>query len=199
MTDEALADILAHLAEEARRLDRLLSDLLDVDRLRRGFVGATFRTTDVGELVERVVAETAPNGRSIRVQAEQAMAEVDAAKVERIVGNLIGNALKHTRPGTEIAVRVEDDGDAVLIAVDDHGRGVPVQERAAIFEIFNRGTRASEVSGAGVGLALVAQFAVLHSGTAWVEDNPNGGASFRVRLPKRHPTEVGHIDRSPRP
>jgi signal transduction histidine kinase len=82
-------------------------------------------------------------------------------------------------------VRVESEDDAVLIAVDDRGPGVRASEREAIFELFNRGEDSAMVAGAGIGLSLVARFAAVHGGRAWVEDNPGGGASFRVRLPAR--------------
>jgi signal transduction histidine kinase len=110
---------------------------------------------------------------------------VDAPKVERIVENLITNAIKHTPPGTEISVRVERrDGD-VLIAVDDTGPGVDARDREAIFELFNRGEAAfAHVPGMGIGLSLVTQFTALHGGSVWIEDNPAGGASFCVLLPR---------------
>jgi signal transduction histidine kinase len=113
------------------------------------------------------------------------LAEVDAPKVERIVENLLANALKHTPPGTDVCVRVAGADGGVLIAVDDRGPGVVATQRDAIFELFNRGEAASEVTGAGIGLSLVARFAAVHDGRVWVEENPGGGASFRVFLPAR--------------
>jgi signal transduction histidine kinase len=74
----------------------------------------------------------------------------------------------------------------VLITVDDRGPGIVEEEREAIFEPFTRGVGSvAERPGTGIGLSLVAQFADLHGGRAWVEDNPGGGASFRVFLPER--------------
>jgi signal transduction histidine kinase len=114
------------------------------------------------------------------------VAEVDAPKVERIVENLLTNALKHTPDDTDVNVRVEGRDGGVLIVVDDRGPGVAEEERELIFEMFNRGGDPGRAApGAGVGLALVAQFAALHGGRAWVEDHPGGGASFRVFLPGR--------------
>jgi signal transduction histidine kinase len=113
------------------------------------------------------------------------MAEVDAAKVERIVENLLSNALTHTPPGTEVRVRVQPHDAGVLIAVDDRGPGVDEEQREAIFEIFNRGAAVDAVRGTGVGLSLVSQFTSLHGGRAWVEENAGGGSSFRVFLPSK--------------
>jgi signal transduction histidine kinase len=117
------------------------------------------------------------------------VADVDAAKVERILENLVANAVRHTPRGTEIRVRVESVDAGVLLAVDDRGPGVPEEDREAIFGVFNRGDAAAAASapGAGIGLSLVAQFVALHDGRVWVEDNPGGGASFCVLLPSRRP------------
>jgi PAS domain S-box-containing protein len=174
-------EFLGLLSEQAQRLDRLLTDLLDLDRLRHGSLIPEFAETDVSELVARI---TSLHG--IAVQSEPVIAEVDAPKVERIVDNLLANALKHTPNGTDVSVRVEESDGGVLIVVDDRGPGVAEAEREAIFGMFQRGGDPTmNTAGAGVGLALVAQFAALHGGRAWVEANPGGGASFRVFLPGR--------------
>jgi PAS domain S-box-containing protein len=178
-------EMVSHLAEQARKLDGLLSDLLDLDRLRLGLILPIFRATDIGRLAAQVVSDHQADGHKIDVQAESIVAEVDAAKVERIVENLLANAIKHTSPGTEILVRVESYDGGVLIAVEDHGPGIPETHRRAIFEIFNRGTAVASTPGTGIGLSLVSQFAALHGGRVWVQETPGGGASFRVFLPAR--------------
>jgi len=179
------SDIVTHLAQQSAKLERLLADLLDVDRLRHGLVSVSTRPTDVGELAARVARDHMDNDRVIDVHADSVTAIVDPGKVERIVDNLLANAVKHTPPSATIRVRVADAGDDVLVAVDDAGPGVAAAEREAIFELFNRGSAAgSHVAGTGVGLSLVAQFTALHGGRAWVEDSPEGGASFCVLLPR---------------
>jgi PAS domain S-box-containing protein len=181
----AYSEIVGHLAEQSERLQGLLADLLDLDRLRLGLIQPTFRPTDVAELVERVVADRQTDSTTVELEAESAVAEIDGAKVERIVENLLVNAVKHTPPETPISVRVQNEDGGVLITVDDRGPGVAETERDAIFQLFQRGDRVAGVPGAGVGLSLVSQFAALHGGRAWVEENPGGGASFRVLLPTR--------------
>ena len=181
LTDEGREEMIGLVASQATRLERLLNDLLDVDRLRHGRLRVDFEHADLAELVHSVVAGR-PDGRQIDVQAQSVRASVDPAKFERIVENLIANAERHTPAGSPIEVSVAPDGTGALLRVDDHGPGVPDGEKETIFQAFARGSEV-EATGVGVGLSLVAQFAALHGGRAWVEDNPGGGASFRVLFP----------------
>jgi PAS domain S-box-containing protein len=178
-------DIIHRLAVNARKLDQLLSDLLDLDRLDRGILEPRRRPTDVASLVRRVVEGSEIVGaRPVRVEAELVVAQLDGPKVERIVENLLVNAVRHTPPDCTIWVKVSPEEDGVLITVEDQGAGVPEDLRETIFEPFRQGPLAPAHSpGVGIGLSLVARFAELHGGRAWVEDRPGGGASFKVFLP----------------
>jgi PAS domain S-box-containing protein len=184
LTPATRHQIVDHLTAEARRLERLLSDLLDLDRLRHRVSSASFRRTDLGRIVSGVVEDYVSDMRPVSLEIDEVEADVDAPKVERIVDNLLANAFRHTPTGAEVRVRVARADGGAVITVDDRGPGVGPDEREAIFEIFQRGSAGvASGRGTGVGLALVAQFAALHGGRAWVEDNPGGGASFRVFLP----------------
>jgi hypothetical protein len=187
MPHEDRTDLLARLATNARKLDRLLEDLLDIDRLNRGIVTPIVRSTDVGALVRRTIESLdVPGERTIQVDTETVMASVDPAKVERIVENLVANAVRHTESGTSIWVRSWAEDGGAVIAVEDDGPGVPADLQAAIFEPFRQGPTASpHAPGTGIGLSLVAMFAELHGGRAWVQDRSGGGASFRVFLPTK--------------
>jgi PAS domain S-box-containing protein len=192
------ATIVDHLVEQATRLERLLADLLDLDRLRHGVYVPTFRPTDLGELVTRTAARYGDDGHTVHVRAEAAVADLDAPKVERIVENLLANSVKHTPPGTEIVVSVKPAGDGVELAVADSGPGVPPESRDAVFELFTR-VNGTEAPGTGIGLSLVAQFAALHGGRAWVEETAGGGADFRVWLPRRAPAPDPSVRGAPLP
>ena len=116
--------------------------------------------------------------------------------MERIVENLLANAVKYTPAGTPIGVRVEALDGNVLIAVDDRGLGVEADKRESIFEAFHRGDADPQVGGTGIGLALVARFSELHGGRAWGSSRTReGGSSFRVLLPTVRPREVDVIGR----
>lgn len=177
-------EIVARLAASARKLERLLTDILDLDRLGRGIIEPRRHWTDLRDLVERVVGEFDRSfDRPIEIDADPIVASVEAAKVERIVENLIMNAARHTPEGTPVWVRVRGETGGVLIAVEDAGPGVPDDLKQAVFESFRQGpTVAAHSPGVGIGLSLVARFAELHGGRAWVEDRPGGGSSFCVLL-----------------
>ena len=175
---------LRQLAASSRKLNQLVVDLLDVDRLSRGIIEPQLSSTDVSELVLRVDEETPVGDRRVDLDVVPARAAVDASKVERIVENLLSNAAKYTPPGTPITVRVRPEDRGVYIVIEDAGPGVPDDLKADIFRAFARGTAAQRHSpGVGIGLSLVAQFAEMHGGRAWVEDRPGGGSSFKVYLP----------------
>lgn len=182
---EDAMDLLGRIAANARKLERLLSDLLDLDRLQRGIVSPQRRPTDVGELVAQAVKESdLLSGRTIHVEVGSVTANVDAAKVERIVENLLANAARHTPVEVPLWVNVTRQDGGILLVVEDAGEGVADEMKGAVFEPFRQGNGSPNPSpGVGVGLSLVARFAELHGGRAWVEDRAGGGASFRVFLP----------------
>jgi signal transduction histidine kinase len=184
MSTEELADLYARLSNNARKLQRLVADLLDLDRLARGLVEPNRERTDLAELVMEIARESEQiTGRHIRVAADDLVVGVDAPKVERILENLFINAARHTPAGTPVWVRARALDNGCLIIVDDAGPGVPDELKEKIFEPFKQGPTTSPQSpGVGIGLSLVARFAALHDGRAWVEDRPGGGASFRVFL-----------------
>ena len=192
MPTSDLADLLHRLSGNARKLDRLLGDLLDLDRLARGTLTPRRQLVDLGALVQRVVDDAGVRDEHpVIVDAPPLQLAADAPKLERILDNLLVNAAKHTPAGTTIWVRLGDQGDGVLLAVEDEGPGVPAELREQIFQPFRQGrTIADHAPGSGIGLALVTQFAGLHGGRAWVQDRPGGGASFRVFLPDTRSADV---------
>ena len=182
-------DLLRTLGARTRGMNTLLTDLLDLDRLDRGILEPRRFPVDLGELARDLVAKTdVLRGRPVELEASRCMASVDGTKVERMLENLLSNAARHTPSGARIWLRVEKDDDGVLLVVEDEGPGVPDALKESIFEAFRRGPDAQTMPGSGIGLSLVARFAELHGGRAWVEDRRDGGASFRVFLPQDGPS-----------
>ncbi len=178
-------DLLERLAANARKLDRLLKDLLDIDRLRRGIVEPQYRVSDVAALARRTVEHLdALAGREVIVTTDSVVMPIDPAKIERIVENLLMNAVRHTDDDRRIWLTVGPHESGVRISVEDDGPGVPRELHDVIFEPFRQGPTASPHSpGTGIGLSLVARFAELHGGQAWVGEREGGGAAFHVVIP----------------
>ena len=193
MEAEDREDLMARLAANARKLDRLLKDLLDIDRLSRGIVSPQYRTVDLGALARRTVESLEPLAdRAIVADVAPLTLTADPAKLERILENLLMNAVRHTTADRTIWLRIQPEDGGALISVEDEGPGVPDELREVIFEPFRQGPTASPHSpGTGIGLSLVGRFAELHGGRAWVEDRVGGGASFRVFIPDRSLVDDG--------
>jgi PAS domain S-box-containing protein len=191
LSSDERKDLAHRLAGNARKLNKMLSDLLDLDRLSRGILTPNRKPTDLAELVQRVVGECDLQDHLVQIVAEELTVDVDPAQVERIVENLVTNAVRYTPPGTPVWVKVASHERGALITVEDAGPGVPDELRKAIFEPFRQGQEVVQHSpGVGIGLSLVARFAALHSGRAWVDDRPGGGASFKVYLPRETPVRA---------
>ena len=183
MRDGERAALIDAIADRASGLTSLISDLLDVERLRKGTEVLRRETADLRAIVDRATAPFVGPDHPLTVSVEPLLVEVDVVKAERIVVNLVANAVRHTPAGTPISVRAGRHDDGVLVTVEDGGPGVPEELRSAIFEPFRQGAATSPHSpGVGIGLALVQRFAELHGGRAWVDEAPGGGAAFHVFL-----------------
>ncbi len=187
-------DLLRSLNAKARQLTDLVTDLLDLDRLRRGASEPGMSEEPLDELIgELVDAADVGENHPIDLELSPVRLAVDRTMIARIVENLVTNAARHTPAGTHIWVRLTTDAQGgALLVVEDDGPGVPTELRETLFHPFERGPSANPQSpGAGVGLSLVSRFAELHGGRAWVEERAGGGASFRVWLPAGRPVRTG--------
>jgi PAS domain S-box-containing protein len=181
-------ELLRAVTENALKLQRMLADLLDLDRLTRGALRPRLTPTELGGLVRRVVEDSEfVHGRQVEVKATAMVLPVDPPKVERILENLLANAIKYSPEGMPLWVEIRRVPEGAIISVDDLGPGVPEDLRESIFEPFRQGPNAhSHSPGVGIGLSLVSKFAEMHGGRAWWQEREGGGSSFRVLL--RDPT-----------
>jgi signal transduction histidine kinase len=169
---------------ELRRFRRMLDDLLQLARLDGDATAAPGLPVSMTALAREVLAVTErPGGLLQGDPDEETVVRADKNSLERAVRNLLDNADRHAGGPQRVAVQRRED--AVVLAVDDAGPGVPVEDRERIFERFARGAGAARRSlpGAGLGLAIVAETAARHGGAAWVADGPDGGARFCLSLP----------------
>jgi signal transduction histidine kinase len=185
LTNDERESLYEVIEQSGRKMNRLIDDLLDLDRIDRGQLRPQRRPTDMGELVRRIVREGNGFGaHPIRIEADPVAVEIDPVKVERVVDNLLINATRHTPSGTPIFVHVIAHSDGVLLVVEDEGPGVPDELKEVLFEPFRQGDE-SGGRGVGIGLSLVERFAELHGGSARIEDRDGGGARFVIDLPGR--------------
>jgi two-component system sensor histidine kinase KdpD len=177
-------EMLASIREQARRLDRLVANLLDLSRLEAGAASPVAELWSVDELVGRSLdALDADGDRVVTSLPDECPAvRVDAAQLERVLVNLIENALRYSSPADPVDVGVEVRAGDVLISVADRGPGLAAAEREAVFEPFRRGAGTRE-RGSGLGLAIARGFAGLNGGRLWVESVHGRGATFFLALP----------------
>ena len=179
----------AVIASEARRLERLVADLLDLARLDAREFSLDAQRVDVRSVVATTVEGFEPAARDWRVALELAPgdpveADTDPERLAQIVANLVENALKYATSSVRVDVAREDG--QVEVRVDDDGPGVPADDRERVFERLYtaRGTPSRKV-GTGIGLAVVHELASAMGGAARCEQLPTGGTRFVVRLPVR--------------
>ncbi len=186
----ALARSTELLHDELDRFEALLADLLEISRYDAGVARLDLDTVDVRAIVATAVSASLPlaehQGIEVIVSApsEPALADVDPRRIERILRNLLGNAIDHGE-GRPVLVRVATDGTALTISVRDHGVGLRAGEAGLVFNRFWRGdpSRSRLTGGSGLGLAISSEDARLHGGwlQAWGERGQ--GALFRLTIP----------------
>jgi two-component system, OmpR family, sensor histidine kinase PrrB len=183
MRDDQRQEVIADVMRTQSRIEATLTAL---ERLAQGELTTVddFVPVDITELLDRAAHDAMRNYPGLRVSLASSTTVLMVglpAGLRLVIDNAITNAIKHGG-ATEIRLSAHSSGEGVEIVVDDNGAGIPEEERSAVFARFSRGSTASR-SGSGLGLALVAQQAELHGGTAAMEASPVGGARLVLRLP----------------
>jgi signal transduction histidine kinase len=186
------------LHEQVRTLSLLVDDLFELARIDAGALTLELRQTRIDELVDATIRLLEPEAaaRNValasRLDAE-ASASVAPEKIERVLFNLLTNALRHTPDDGSIAVLLERGERELLVRVEDTGDGLPAGAPAQMFERFWRADRARSGSGAGLGLAIARGLVEAHGGRIWAENRPEGGASVSFTLPALPQPEVAQV------
>ncbi|MER5719998.1 MtrAB system histidine kinase MtrB [Streptomyces sp. NPDC002132] len=179
------------LADQLDRFESLLADLLEISRFDAGAAALEAEPIDLRDVVRRVVSGAAPladrKGTNIRVLGDQqpVVAEADARRVERVLRNLVVNAVEHGE-GRDVVVKLASAGGAVAVAVRDYGVGLKPGEATRVFSRFWRAdpARARTTGGTGLGLSIALEDARLHGGWLQAWGEPGGGSQFRLTLPR---------------
>lgn len=176
------------IAQELRRLRRLVDDLLEISRLEAA--GEALLTADV-ELRERIRQLLVSRGWDDRVRlvGPHVRVATDARRVDRVVGNLVDNAVRHGKEPVTVTLRSTDD--AVVIEVEDHGEAVPPEEVSRLFEPFFKRDPSRRGPGSGLGLAIAAEQARVLGGDLSAESRPGAGMCFALVLPAPPPSSGG--------
>jgi signal transduction histidine kinase len=170
---------------EAGKLESMVNALLDLERLALRDFRSSSTVTDLGDLARtRVAFLAAGTRRALEVSAPSGvLVRADAMLIERVIDNLVSNALKYTPSSAPVRVTVRHTDGEAMLEVEDGGAGIADAERERIFRRFVRGSTARGTAGLGLGLSLVAEVARWHGGRVSLEAVPEGGSRFRVTLP----------------
>jgi signal transduction histidine kinase len=168
------------LIADVARLRRLVDDLLEISRLDAGAESVHAEPVDLRALVGATVEARGWNGR-VRLDGDGLSLTSDPRRLERIVGNLVDNALEHG--GKEVAIRIGREGEAVAVEIADDGPGIPPEHLRHIFERFYKADEARSGGGTGLGLAIARENARLLGGEIDVSSVPGEGTRFTLRLP----------------
>ncbi len=178
-------DLLETILDEAHRLDRLVGNLLDLSRLQAGAAHPEPQISAVDDLIVEVLDELGDEGSRIDVSLPDVSpaVRVDSSQIQRVLVNLIENALKYSPPSEPVRLQVTATSAEVLVRVVDRGPGLRADELERIFEPFQRGSSGSGIRGAGLGLAIAQGFAEANGCRIWAESHQGQGATFVLALP----------------
>jgi signal transduction histidine kinase len=181
-------DFLQAATHGARRLQRLIDELLDLAALESGHISLSLGPVPGRHVVNVVIDELQPLADGARVVLrgsgdDEVTVRGDRERLAQVLRNLVENGLKYTRAGGEVAVLVERGADHATFSVRDNGVGIPAEELPRIFEEFVRIPAQQSVEGAGLGLAIVRRLVLAMGGRVWAESTSGSGSTFFVELP----------------
>ncbi len=186
-----LIEVLTGIEASAEQMDALIVELSDSSLAGDGAVELHPAPMDLVDVARRAVdaAQRAADSHTIRVRTEvqSLVGTWDEVRLQRVLGNLLGNAVKYSPAGGDITVCVRRDGDAALVEVTDEGVGIPASDLPYVFLPYRRGRNVGTAGGMGLGLAGAQRLIALHGGTISVRSQEGHGSTFTVWLPVRRP------------
>jgi two-component system sensor histidine kinase KdpD len=180
-SDDDRRVLLDTIAVDAERLGRLVGDLLDLSRLEAGGAEPDAEVWTLDDLVREAVHDL-PGSDRVDIAGESPLVNVDAVQIQRVLANLVENALKFSPPAAHVHVRITATRQEAIVRIVDQGPGLGDDELERVFEPFYR-RGSDQRSGAGLGLAIARGFAAANGGRVWAESRPGQGATFALALP----------------
>ena len=187
------AGLLETIQLEAKRLERVVGDLLDLSRLEAGAALPHRELWAVDELVSQSIAQLGDRADRVRVHGLEdgvPLVEVDAAHIERVLVNLLENAIAFSPDDADVVVRVATVRGQIVVRVVDRGPGIPARDLERIFEPFYQAPSEGPRRGSGLGLAVARGFAEANGGRVWAESRPGQGSAVALAL-QLAPSTVG--------
>ncbi len=189
VSPEEVKEFAEDINADALRLNRMISEMLDIDRIESGRMQLHIGDVDLNQLVTDAAdrAGIATNQHNLRIAADATITPIraDGDRITQVVGNLLSNAIKYSPQGGDIVVATKRNEGDVEVSVTDHGTGIPREFLSRIFGRYERfeGTGADNVIGTGLGLALAQQIIEMHKGRIWVESEVGHGSTFKFTIP----------------
>jgi signal transduction histidine kinase len=177
------------VGDQAHRLQQLIDEMLNISRIEIGLFNVERHRMDLAALVRRVVAEIEGTLQhhviTLDIEVEPAPIEGDERRLEQVLQNLLGNAIKYSPNGGDLSVRLGQSAGYANLAIADNGMGIPERELGQLFQRFYRAGNidSAQISGFGLGLYLVKEIVSRHDGSVDVASREGQGSTFTVRLP----------------
>ena len=178
----------ASILEQASRMERLITDLRELVRMEGSRLALRREPVDLGEIVHEALIRARSEGtqHTLRVEAPRfpIVGSWDRARLGQVLDNLIGNAIKYSPEGGEIAIRVDATDDVGQVRIEDHGIGITADVLPRLFERFYQGQEPGVSTGLGLGLYIARMLVEAHGGRIWAESEPGRGSTFVISLPR---------------
>jgi signal transduction histidine kinase len=179
----------AYIFNDADRVNRLIGDMLDLDRMESGRMSIRLQDVDINEILSDAIVRAASTGTLVEFKADLdprlPIVRGDHDRLIQVVANLVNNAVKYSPDGGLVTLSSQIEGDFALISVTDTGIGIPADEIGHVFERFRRvrSGAGQSIPGTGLGLTIVKQIVEMHGGKIWVESAVGHGSAFHITLP----------------
>ena len=186
-TADSRRSLLQNMKKSAHRMNRLVSNLLDMARIESGMMRPNKQWCDtediIGVALRRVEENLGEHSINVEIMDTLPLIQADYSLLEQVLANLLDNAIKYSPPDGVITVSAQKKGNEVLISVSDEGAGIPEKERHKVFDKFFRREFCPDSKGTGLGLSICRGIVEAHKGNIWVEGRPGGGSIFILSLP----------------